>query len=61
MLVERLAAPAMAADNVMQACGAKYQGAEAAKTLPAGQTWAQFLNRLVDLVERAQEGAIQLE
>ncbi|MBA3896712.1 MAG: hypothetical protein H0X36_06180, partial [Sphingomonadaceae bacterium] len=33
-------APAAAAENAMKVCGAKYQ---AAKTLPAGQTWAQFL------------------
>ena len=31
------------ADNVMKTCGAKYQAAKAAKTLPAGQTWNQFL------------------
>ncbi len=38
-----VAAPASAADNAMQACGAKYQAAKAGKTLPAGQTWPQFL------------------
>ena len=37
------AGPALAADNVMQVCGAKYQAAKAGKTLPAGQTWPQFL------------------
>lgn len=31
------------ADNVMKTCGAKYQAAKTAKTLPAGQTWNQFL------------------
>ena len=31
------------AENAMQVCGAKYQAAKAAKTLPAGQTWNQFL------------------
>jgi hypothetical protein len=31
------------ADNAMQMCGAKYQAAKTAKTLPAGQTWNQFL------------------
>jgi hypothetical protein len=31
------------ADNVMKVCGAKYQAAKTAKTLPAGQTWNQFL------------------
>jgi hypothetical protein len=36
-------APAHAANNVMQVCGAKYQAAKANKTLPAGQTWNQFL------------------
>lgn len=36
-------APAHAADNVMKVCGAKYQAAKTAKTLPAGQTWNQFL------------------
>ncbi|HEX7849291.1 MAG TPA: hypothetical protein VF485_06120 [Sphingomonas sp.] len=37
------AAPAFAADNVMKVCGAKYQAAKTAKTLPAGQTWSQYL------------------
>ena len=37
------ATPAFAADNVMKTCGAKYQAAKTAKTLPAGQTWNQFL------------------
>ena len=37
------AAPAFAADNVMKVCGAKYQAAKTAKTLPANQTWNQFL------------------
>jgi len=37
------AAPAFAADNAMKVCGAKYQAAKTAKTLPAGQTWNQFL------------------
>lgn len=38
------AAPASAAgDNAMKLCGAKYQAAKAGKTLPAGQTWVQFL------------------
>lgn len=36
-------APARAADNAMKVCGAKYQAAKSAHTLPAGQTWAQFL------------------
>ena len=36
------ASPALA-DNVMQVCGAKYQAAKTAKTLPAGQTWNQYL------------------
>jgi hypothetical protein len=35
-------APARA-DNAMQVCGAKYQAAKKANTLPAGQTWNQFL------------------
>ena len=38
------AGPAHAADNVMQACGARYQAAKVGKTLPAGQTWPQFLS-----------------
>lgn len=38
-----LAMPAHAADNIMKVCGAKYQAAKANKTLPAGQTWNQFL------------------
>jgi hypothetical protein len=37
------AAPAFAADNAMKVCGAKYQAAKTAKTLPAGQTWNQYL------------------
>ena len=38
------ATPAMAAtDNVMKVCGAKYQAAKTAKTLPAGETWNQYL------------------
>ena len=37
------AAPAFAADNAMKVCGAKYQAAKTAKTLPAGQTWGQYL------------------
>lgn len=37
------AAPAFAADNAMKVCGAKYQAAKTAKTLPAGQTWSQYL------------------
>ncbi|MBS0478145.1 MAG: hypothetical protein JSR79_02460 [Proteobacteria bacterium] len=38
-----LASPAFAADNAMQVCGAKYQAAKKANTLPAGQTWNQYL------------------
>ncbi len=38
-----LAAPASAAGDVMKVCGAKYQAAKADKSLPAGQTWAQYL------------------
>jgi len=38
-----LASPASAADSPMKICGAKYQAAKAAGTLPAGQTWMQFL------------------
>jgi len=38
-----LSAPASAADNAMQVCGAKYQAAKKANQLPAGQTWNQFL------------------
>ena len=37
------ATPSLAAENVMKACGAKYQAAKAANKLPAGQTWNQFL------------------
>ena len=37
------AMPARAADDAMKVCGQKYQAAKAAKTLPANQTWAQFL------------------
>lgn len=38
-----LATPALAADNPMKVCGAKYRDAKTAGTLPAGQTWMQFL------------------
>ncbi len=38
-----IAATAARADNAMQICGAKYQAAKTAKTLPAGQSWNQFL------------------
>ena len=31
------------AENAMQVCGAKYRAAKANKSLPAGQTWTQFL------------------
>ncbi|MBN8815600.1 MAG: hypothetical protein J0J06_09155 [Sphingomonas sp.] len=37
------ASPALAADNAMKVCGAKYQAAKAAKTIPAGETWNQYL------------------
>lgn len=32
------------AENPMKVCGAKYQGAKASGSLPAGQTWPQFLS-----------------
>jgi hypothetical protein len=38
-----MASPAAAADNPMQVCGAKYRAAKTDGTLPAGQTWMQFL------------------
>lgn len=41
-----LAVPASAANtsnNAMKVCGAKYQAAKKAGTLPAGETWNQFL------------------
>lgn len=37
------AIPASAADSPMKVCGAQYQQAKTAGTLPAGQTWMQFL------------------
>ena len=37
------ASPAAAQANAMKECGARYQAAKAAKTLPAGQTWIQYL------------------
>ena len=37
------ASPAFAADDAMKVCGAKYQAAKAAKTIPAGETWNQYL------------------
>jgi hypothetical protein len=36
-------APAAAADNVMKLCGTQYQAAKTGKTLPAGETWNQYL------------------
>jgi len=36
-------APAFAADNVMKVCGAKYQAAKTAKSIPATETWNQYL------------------
>jgi len=38
-----VAVPAVAAENAMQACGAKYQAAKKTNQLPAGQTWNQYL------------------
>jgi hypothetical protein len=38
-----LATPALAADNPMKICGAKYREAKTAGSLPPGQTWMQFL------------------
>ena len=38
-----IAVPARA-ENPMKVCGAKYRAAKADKTLPAGQTWPQFLS-----------------
>jgi len=37
------ASPAFAADNAMKVCGAKYQAARAAKSIPATETWNQYL------------------
>jgi hypothetical protein len=37
------ASPAFAADNAMKVCGAKYQAAKTAKTIPATETWNQYL------------------
>ena len=37
------ASPAAAQANAMKDCSVKYQAAKANKTLPAGQTWIQFL------------------
>ena len=37
------ASPALAADNAMKVCGARYQAAKTGKTLPVGQTWNQYL------------------
>ncbi|MES2096842.1 MAG: hypothetical protein V4459_08775 [Pseudomonadota bacterium] len=43
VVVAAFGAGPVLADNAMKVCGAKYQTAKTAKTLPAGQTWAQFL------------------
>jgi len=46
MMMMMVASPAMAAgDNAMKVCGARYQAGKAGKTLPVGQTWAQFLSQ----------------
>ena len=37
------AGPAAAQGNAMKECAVKYQAAKAARTLPAGQTWMQYL------------------
>lgn len=37
------AGPAFAADNAMKVCGAKYQAARTAKSIPATETWNQYL------------------
>jgi hypothetical protein len=37
------ASPAFAADNAMKVCGAKYQAARTAKSIPATETWNQYL------------------
>lgn len=37
------ATPAAAQANAMKECASRYQAAKAAKTLPAGQTWNQYL------------------
>jgi hypothetical protein len=37
------AGPAFAADNAMKVCGAKYQAAKTAKSIPATETWNQYL------------------
>jgi hypothetical protein len=51
------AAPARAADNPMQVCGAKYQAAKAARTLPADQSWRQFLAACRAALPKAPDAA----
>ena len=43
VLAGTASAQAPATGNAMKDCAVKYQGAKAAKTLPAGQTWLQYL------------------
>ena len=43
IMIGGAAAGPASAENAMQVCGAKYQAAKKANTLPAGQTWNQFL------------------
>jgi hypothetical protein len=50
-------APASAADSPMKVCGAKYQEAKTAGTLPAGQTWMQFLAQCRASLPRATAAA----
>jgi hypothetical protein len=51
-------APAHAADNAMKVCGAKYQAAKTAKTLPAGQTWNQYLAQCRTTLPKAAPAAV---
>lgn len=46
------------AENPMKACGAKYRAAKADKTLPAGQTWPQFLSACRATLPRADTTAL---
>ncbi len=52
-----LGAVPASAENPMKTCGAKYQAAKAAGSLPAGQTWPQFLSACRATLPKADASA----
>ena len=45
------------AENPMKACGARYEAAKAAGSLPAGQTWPRFLSACRATLPKADASA----